>query len=501
MSFTTKSESVGNFFAPFFDVVFYSPGNAEGLKITNIDDYGSISSIGAGAIARKSTSGQSTVFSPDKSAEGLRNFRSSLIIESRASTSVKATLTLQPPYDHAVGIIDSEVLTFGSLMEIEWGYMSSNGREAQISNLGLFTITQPSVKFGQEISIELTGWDLIYMSSDSIDRRCLWPRETYATDVDIIKKLASHINKDYKVDTSQISSESSILKDKEGQHIIQTCTDFSFLRQLITDNDCEYRIEGDKLSIFDTNSLDTQSPSFRLLWYRQPTENTDIPMISFNTNSIPSLFAARGTRGVSHIVSDPDEITTDRDPKEKAEGESPVGGQEPESSKREGPQKGKDSAPDESRHSKTKADTRSGQFAPYVWPDPSCASGIVQIIPKDTPNRKEQTIRRQRDSVRRANTHASAVIPGHPGIKPLSVVNVWGQEGAGVGEKFAGNYRILNVVHELGQGYTTKLDMLRIPIKNKSITNQKPVDKQGGNSVTNPSPQENSSFNLDKGKF
>lgn len=505
----SRTDVVGNFFAPFFDVVFYrqveEPGIVQavpaevngadtinavlGLQKSVYDnnlagaksaaDFGLNATIGASRVKLTNAGGNSTLFEPDSELADLRNFKSSLTIEARASTAVKATLVFQPPYLEGLKIVDNQLIKFGSLMEIQWGYLNADGGEPVLSNKGLFGIVQPSVKLSNQFSIEINGWDLLYMSSSSVDRRFSWPREQYDTDLKIVEKLNSlSVGESYRLNTDMVSIESPLRQKKEGETVVQTTDDFSFFKELLAANDVEYRIDGNIVRLFDAGRADQQEPAYSLLWYKQPEKNTDIPMITFETNSIASLFAGQGSRGFWFMSQDMDSNTTERqEVKPEDTGVSQTG------SKALGTQ--------EAGHPKGTVRTSEANVKPYSMPDDSSATGQVHVQPRDTPNRDTKADRKGREVRRLCNTTASATIPGHPGIVPLTIVNVFGDESAGVGRTFGGNYRVMKAIHEIGQGYVTKIELLRASTSGDDrATEEKSSDKTNTNKTTAASGEE-----------
>lgn len=459
-----STNEVGNFFAPFFDVVFYravaesgvaqaspdSTAREQGIdEPQSVADFGSNKSIGASSVRLQSSDGNSTLFEPDSNLANIRNFRSSLVLEFKASTAVKATLTLQPPYFDALKIVDNELIQYGSLMEIQWGYTNGDGGEPLLSDKGLFSIVQPSVKFDEQISIQITGWDILYMAASSLDRRTSWAREEYPTDLDIIKKVIErHLGETLKINTDQVASGSPLRKKKEGQPVVQTNDDFTFFRRMLAANDVEFEFRANTILLRDAGILDDQKPSYRLIWYGQLYDETDIPMISFNSNSIPSLFASQGSRGFWSLSHDLDKNQADKKMVKPEDTNVPQTGT-------------KVTGNQEAGLPKKTVRTSTGDIRAFSDPDNDSSTGMIQVRPHDRPNQQQEADRQGRENRRLANTRASVIIPGHPSVMPLQIVNVFGNAEAGVGRKFSGNYRILSATHEIGQGYVTKLELLR----------------------------------------
>lgn len=473
---------VGDFFSPFFDVVFYKPAQAPGVIQTNLSNFVS-SQLGfredaevaafreraaraetASQNEKRGTIGNSTIrltagssgvslFESIDRGEGiagdLRDFRANLTIEARASAAYKATLTLQPPYSDALRIIDSHAIKFGSLMEIQWGYNNATGGEPVLSDKGLFSIVQPSVRFGRQITISVTGWDLLPMGASSIDRRCAWLREDYPTDFDVLAKLVERFG--LRAEEGRVGSDSSLTKVKTGQPLVQATDDYTFFLQVLRSNDCSYEVVTDNqeqvLVISDQTRQDLLEPQYNLLWYEQPSSNVDIPMINFESNSLPSLFAAQGSRGYFSLSYSMDDATA----KESLNKPEDQGGQVGET--------GLTDVQEAGFVGPAVATASAGAAKPYPanTDEGICASGKIWVVPDERPNQVNERDVKAKDNRRLANTRANVTIPGHPTINPLQIVCV-----RGVGKEFSGNYRVMKVVHDIGQGgYISKLDLLR----------------------------------------
>lgn len=468
-----RTDVAGNFFAPFFDVAFYRPSKEGGViqgddpasvraalaeetsprplaALAALLDFGSRGTIDTSSIRVTSEAGQSRIGSANAKLAQIRNFRSNLTIDSLESSNVKATLRLQPPYADALQILDNTLIRLGSYMVIQWGYLNADGGEPVMSEKGVFTMVEPRVSFGDTVTIEISGYDILYMGTSSLDRRCTWPREQYPTDLSIVQKIIEkHIGKSLRFVADRVKPKSPIRVAQTSDPWIQTTDDFAFFRKVLKFNDVGYRIVGGQFQLFDYSEVDSRCPEYTLMMYRQPEKATDIPMISFDANSQLGLFSDRqGSRGVwvySHDLDNNTPIRREIQPDDTGVAQVHAGTTST----------GEDAVPKES------VSTSMGQVRAYDFPDTECTSGWIQVQPYERPS-QETFADSQGRTIRRANTEATAVIPGHPGIKPLVIVDVFGDELAGVGWKFGGNYRVMGVTHEIGGGgYITKFDMLR----------------------------------------
>jgi hypothetical protein len=470
-----NSSPVGDLFAPFFDVVFYAVSTEKGedVKIESDQDarLRNTAKIGTSSITLRTVGGGLESFSPsgeDTELGQLANYKASLEVTMLSAAALQATLTLTPPYEAALEIIDHKIIKFGSLMEIQWGYLALDGSGAPaISDKGLFRITQPSIKFGQQVTVTIAGFDILSGSLGSQDTRCVWLRETYPCDLDIVSKIVkTRVGQGAKLNDKSLSANSKLRKKKSGEGVTQTDDDWTFLRRLCRQNDAVFTQRGSELFLEDEERVSAQKPKYTLFWYGQPESETDVPMISFETNPIMSLFAGDpGARGQRTLCRDPEEkkvTVTNKDPAKT--GQTQTGEA--------------NTITSDKAHEKEGIQTSEGTISPFAELDAACASGRFFTEPCRRPNVEEETDRENNEIRQYFNTRASAVCPGVPGLLPQQVVHV-----KNVGKTFSGNYRVMKVIHSIGAGYTMKVDLLRASESNAKTgtattdpTNTKPAD-------------------------
>lgn len=501
---------VGDLFAPFFDVVFYRSTPEVGL-VASLEEQASLldqnpftraaaaqlraqarslfgaqqaalestDTIGQGRIELRSVAGGLVSYSPagdDDPLAGLVNFRSNLQVSMVSAAALQATLTLDAPYEAALQIIDNKLIKFGSLMEIQWGYLSADGRKPAVSDKGLFRITQPSIKFGQKTSITIGGFDILSSSLGSAETRCQWLREKYPCDLDIIREIVSKKLKG-SINDKRLSNESALRKRKSGTGVVQADDDWTFFRRILRQNNVGWtqNFKTNTVELFDERVVNNLTPKYRLLWYQQPENEKDIPMISFETNPILSLFAGpKGARGQRTICRDPETkkvVVINKDPANT--GVTGVGE--------------KNTTTTEKGFPKDVVKTSTGQVGVYAPLDAACASGRFFTQPCRRPNQMEET-ERENYEMSLFNTKARATCPGVPGLIPQQTCEI-----KGVGDTFSGTYRIMKVTHNVGAGYTVDVDLLRTassgvkgsgdPGKKDSV-NTKPVNKEASTGET-----------------
>jgi len=467
---------VNDLFAPFFDVVFYRPSVLSGI-VENLDeqllmtppnqrhallaklasgqlaaaqspaDIAGTDEIGASSLSLRSIGGGLQTFDPsgpDSPLSQLVNYRSNLQVTMLSAAALQATLTLTPPYEDAIRIIDSQAIKFGSLMEIQWGYLSSDGAEPVISDKGLFRITQPSIKFAQDVTITIGGFDILSSSLSTADARCCWPRATYPCDLSILRALIKQRGPaGIELHDGYVGAKSPLRKNKE-QDVVQADDDWTFFRRLCRQNDVAF-FQGEKfVKLFDESRIDIAKPKYRLTWFMQPQGKLDIPMKSFETNPILGYFAGEGSRGQRTFCRNAETGKVEFLERDPARTGVPQVGERASDATKAG-------------HSQVSMQVGDGSdraaFGPLV---DLCASGRIFTQPCNRPNQEEETDRENREVRRFHNTRASAVVPGVPGLVPQQICEV-----VNVGDVFSGCYRIMKTIHNIGAGYTVKIEMIR----------------------------------------
>jgi len=450
---------VNDLYAPYFDVVFYRPEEetgtresdemeSQGVGALTLREVEATDSIGASKIQLRSTGGGTQILNPqgpDSPMGQLLNYKSNLQITMVSAAALQATLTLQPPYFDAINIIDSRLIKYGSLMEVQWGYINTETNQPEISDKGLFTIVQPSIKFGREVTLTLGGFDTLSTSLRSIDSRREWSRENFENDLLILREIVSKAGTGLVIDDSGVKPESSLRKSK-SRSITQATDNWTFFRRLCRQNDVTFTQVGSTVKLSDQEERDLAPRKYRLIWFMQPQKEWDIPMVSFETNPHIGYFAGQGSRGLLTICRDSEtgEVRqVENSPVDPGVGQTGEGRAQTA----------------EGSHKKDVVKTaESGSVAAFGKSDDktSTSAGRVYVQPCGKPNQDEETDRTNREILRNFNTRASALCPGVPGMVPQIITEV-----ANVGKVFSGHYRVMKVVHDIGVGgYTMQIDLL-----------------------------------------
>jgi hypothetical protein len=482
---------VNDLFAPFFDVVFYSleetDGIVEGGPEEGLGTIAGSEKLGASRLQIRSVGGGLQSFNPQ--GEGselaeLTNYRANLQVTMLSAAALQATLTLTPPYEAALKIVDNRLIRFGSLMEIQWGYLSTDGdAQPAISDKGLFRITQPSIKFGREVVVTIGGFDILSSSLSTADVRCCWSREEFKCDLDILRRLikAPRAPDGLALVDGEVSNESPLRKRKE-RDVIQSDSDWAFFRRICRQNDVAFEQKGAQVILRDENRIDLAKPKYRLTWFMQPQNQFDVPMISFESNPILSLFAnepgARGQRTVCRNAETGKIEIVNKDP-----------------SKTGVPQQGNASDTHPEGYETEAKKTNEELLAAYQKLDENvCASGRIYTVPCSRPNKTEEIERTNREARRLYNTHATVVCPGVPGLIPQQIAEV-----ENVGCVFSGSYRIMKATHNIGAGYTVKLDLIRASSTNCKDGAPASSDKDASQPVDAEAPVGAEVFPIDGG--
>jgi len=439
---TPPTVPVGDLFNPFFDVTFYRPVSEQGTVAESNGEEGSATSerIDASKITVSTREGKQTLDEDTKLIDA-RKYASSLSVEMLGAGAYKATLTLTPPLNDAIYIIDHKLIRFGSLMEIRWGYVDDSSEPRQ-SDTGLFTIAQPSIKFGLDTQIQIVGYDILSSGLRAVDRRQIYKRaEKFKTDLDILTALVTPMG--LQIETGNNVPAESLLRKTKPTDITQQEDNWTFFKRICHDNDAGFFVQGNVVYVYDVGSADLNKHNYRFIWYLQPDDNRDIPMTSFETNPILGFFAREGSRGQKAKAVDKDtgKPITQKDA--------------PDTTKVGSVGTNKVATSDKSHPQEQIKTAEAG-----VTPNPKLTendAGRYISQPAERPNREEQARQEMRDLRRNANTKATITSLGVPSVHPQMIVRV-----EGVGETFSGAYRVLKATHNLTtSGYDMSIELLR----------------------------------------
>lgn len=496
------TDRVGDFFAPFFTVRFLTTTTQQGTEVDAETGAETTKEIQESATVTVSAGDTEIVFAEDDRTKTFRSYATKLTLTNKGGGATMVELVLEPPFEDALFITENRLLQFNSLMVIEWGWSSDSRQNAIISDKHVFVILQPKLDMkGTEISITITGIDLFSYSSTKRETRTVFNRTkpsedgtTYTSDYMILDSIAKKNNMRLNTSLAPIVSVTTTPgpfgaplvkvtptdlpihqkkpKDKDdATSIEQYEKDYQFFSRICEMNRCDFFVIGDTIFIVDQNIARVQKIAYRLVFWNQPQEANDIPVLSFSTQSIPALFFPAESKEVTHKTVDEDSQTTNSrkiDPQTasnfEAMGPRGAGG-------------------------KAEADGRTIRISEdiSVIPNPAFKTnetGKMVSTPGGKANDQEHVERLARDANSLCNTNAEATIPGVPNIVPMQVVRV-----EGVGKVFSGAYIVTQVVHRLTtDGYECDLSLIRESSTGDEAAGKGVRPVTGGNDPSERSP-------------
>lgn len=481
-NFPEGQRPVGDFFGPFYKVTFLPLTNETGTIETALGPGGSDQQTLVPTTGPTET-GLSSIFEIDSRL--LPRTVADLKIESNAGSPFKFTLTLTPPYDDGIRILNNRLLTFGTVVRVQWGYASWGPNNIE-SDVHIFRNNLPQAEFGDDsVKIVLSGND---MSSDVAmrnQRRKQWLFSEYPSDSAIVSELISRTG--MTIDVTRVPLSSSFLTGSnrptpapgEVGGVTQVINDWAFIRRLCRDHSLscsarDYRFHVYSLYDFSANP---DGCKYRLLYRTAPTSDFDIPVTSVKGNLNPWLFLPPEGRGLVKFRANTDtgaaEVQlvdgTNVSGTPLAE-TAPAGTTGPSASgipvtlASTGGDRGE-----------SIVDENGVKFTPRPAPTPPDI-GAMASIPEDSHNAEEKI-----DAIVR-----EAVCFSHPkvGITAVGVVDMW--PGVlcrleGTSRLFDGPYSVLKATHILGSnGYDMELELMRHSV----VTEQGDVSL--GGPPTNP---------------
>lgn len=443
---------VGDFYGPFFRVEFFaSKQTATGVPdspafppLTGIPAIDQINQLKASTDnAFKLASDVKLQFQLDSTQ--LQNYAAHLSITSNGGGPLSFTLTLTPPYDVAIAILDNRLVRFESLVKVQWGYTgTSSGREL-LSDEYVFKLMQPKCTFGRDIILTLQGWDVASSVLKTRERKEILTREKFPTDFDLIKELLRPMN--IQIDDSLIPDKSRGLYAVKSSPIEQQDNDWILFRDMCRNNNLSFHITRDNhMLVYDMNLIVGLNTDYRFLWYRQMETDRDIPMMNFTANVLDTIFTSGAARSVAAINTDLDSGSIKLNKLEAPKLSD---------NKTEGDKTDR-SAAGTGNYTGTNQPVGSVNviskppYTPFI-------SGKVLSQPSSLNNRDEHAKQLVREAALMANTNATLVAPGMPDVFPPMNIRV-----EGVGESFSGDYSVLSAKHEIGTGgYEMTLEVYR----------------------------------------
>jgi len=301
-----KPQSVGDFFGPFFRIKVLSktaprPGDQEDsgapLGISSV-----VKAIKMAGDALKEARDQILIDS-----RNLQNYAANLSIQMFPGVKLM-TLTMTPPREDAQQLIKDEIFKFGQLVEVQWGY--STEQEIKASENHLFVITQPNVKYSNDITFTLTGLDVF--SNDSKNRRSVIvldkDKSKKFTPLEILNSLAKdHLKLKIELRSETLSNPFHPINLPLNTPIPSAMCDWDIFKMLCEQINILFYIgEENKIVLFDKDGISNIPPTYKFTWFRQPQDSYTIPIMTFNTNVIPKLFSSPEKIAIKELKVDND---------------------------------------------------------------------------------------------------------------------------------------------------------------------------------------------------
>ncbi len=306
---------VGDLFSPFFRVSFKNISKAEADANTNETDGADQLIADRFASSDEFRTDGTALLPPEENAETfnldsrlLPKTAASLKIESKSSAALRFTLTLTPPYEDGIRILNSRLINFGTLVKVQWGYAGWGAGANILSDIFVFRNNFPQAEFGEDIKIVISGDDLTASVGTRNAATRKWLFSEYPNDCAIVRQIVARTK--VKLDTSAVPAESSFLtganrpKPETGgatpdAAIEQTVNDWSFIRRLCHDHSLSFTSQGVDFKIFSLFDASTaQNYSYRLLYRRKPETKRDIPVSNIRANLMPWTFLPAEGRGL-----------------------------------------------------------------------------------------------------------------------------------------------------------------------------------------------------------
>lgn len=478
----TAPRDVGDFFSPFFRVAFRSLGKELGViqEFANEETF-KTTSLAATATTEDTSNPSQLEFLSTQ----LPNYAASLSIEAMIGAALRFTLTLTPPYEDALKIIDNKLVGYATLVKVQWGYISNSSDNNILSDIFVFQNQHPAIEFGQDITITLSGYDLVSGAGMRNTSKVIYDRIAFPTDYSLLLALLSKTK--LRLDISKVPVTSTLFVPKLFPPTVdQHLTDWQFIRRLLSDNNLSGHAEGAVFKVYSPNALSAEENAYRFLWRLQPEGKRDIPMMSFTGNPNGFLFMPPEAKGLRALASDPDSgITVGEDVSAAGLADQQNVGETTGNSEDDPTSSATSLASDDADDGETDDDEEIG--APVTTrpsPRPDIDTGTVYSRPGQMSNGDERAKGIVRGAAVFANVGASCTAPGMPDVMPPLLVRV-----DGVGSLFGGPYFIKSAKHEIStSGYEMKVELLRHTIQGAPGTKPlgKPVDPPDGDPDVEP---------------
>lgn len=232
----------------------------------------------------------------------------------KAGSPYRFVINMTPEYNDALQLLNSGFIGYATIAKVEWGYLTSDGRNETKTLPHLFRIISPKATFGENIQIRLEGFDII--SDVAMRRTKNDPIEPGAgvTPLSIIEGLAQGDpglgrNVRIGIDREAIPSDHPIFQPIE-ESITQTRTNWGFIMQLVRSQGLTFvirAVEDSKTEFYIYNPVKpprSATTSYTFRWRSELKSHYDIPVYNIDANYLPSMYQPPSARGLLSIVID-----------------------------------------------------------------------------------------------------------------------------------------------------------------------------------------------------
>ena len=490
---------IGDLFAPFFRVAFSNIKKTDATSNIKKTDAtaknGEQTHAAQGVVNRLvasatfETTGKSLGV-PEENSETLEidsrllpKTAAALKIESKSNAALKFTLTLTPPYEDGIRILNSRLITFGTLVKVQWGYTGWGSGADILSDIFVFRNNEPRAEFGDDISITVSGHDLTASIGSRSSSTRKWLFSDYPNDCAIVRKLVARSK--VELDVSDVPATSNFLTGKNRKKsetgggvpaaaIEQTIDDWAFIRRLCHDHGLSFTSQGTVFRIFSLFDASTATKySYRLLWRRRPKDGRDIPLMNVRGNILPWTFLPAEGRGLAQFT-----FNSDNPSKSTIKTESPV--------TKKTPSLGAGGAAGDANGIPSDLRSMGGDGDGEEYVDKEAGTYITRPKPDKDENRPPlmstpETAHNAEEKLENEVNKVQAFSHPMVGVTAPGVVDLWPGVTVmleGTSEIFDGPYFVRDATHTINtSGYEMELVLLRHTIKGArgDIPQQNPV--------------------------
>ena len=388
----------------------------------------------------------------------------SMSAESTAGAPFRFIVTLTPEYQDAVIMLNSQLFSYATMCEVQWGY-STGGKNGGpiITGQHYFRNIAPKVTFGDNIQIVIEGVDPASDFARQNHCRKPWRRNTEEarTNYSIVKALIER-NKPFKLIPATLAdgladpvlSKSGLFAERKTdgtEDLFQTIPDMGFMNQLLLNSGgLTYVVFEDTVKLISMVDSDpSEQVAYTFKWRQQLEFGNDVPVYSSTCNVLAAYFQPLASRGLVSIGGEEDAGTSTA----TAVTTSDVPYHEPTLSKDSSSVASIIRGDEPSITGKT-ADGKPLQNKPTT--DSNCKDVVNEKPGRPSGGIDPRTLSIMQEAGTLANPQISLKCPGVPDLFPGQIVRL-----SGFTQLFDGLYRVHKVKHLVtSSGYDCEVTVL-----------------------------------------